>query len=128
MRTRRMSTWKTTLKSEEVNRKNYTILEDLVLEDDEFGEITVPAGFVTDYASVSVLQHLIFAPIFVLVADYGDKSATVHDYLYTQTKLSRKDCDQVLYRALLAEGLEKWRARLFWLGVRVGGGSHFGTA
>lgn len=122
-----MSTWKTSLKSEEVNRKKYIILEDLVLIDDEFGEIVVPKGFVTDYASVSVLQNLILAPIFVLVADYGDKAATVHDYLYTQAKLSRKECDQVLYRALLAEGLEKWRATLFWLGVRVGGGSHFGA-
>lgn len=122
-----MSTWKTSLKSEEINRKKYVILEDLVLVDDEFGEIVVPKGFVTDYASVSVLQNLILAPIFVLVADYGDKAATVHDYLYTQAKLSRKECDQVLYRALLAEGLEKWRATLFWLGVRVGGGSHFGA-
>ncbi|MNL28334.1 hypothetical protein D3C87_1499730 [compost metagenome] len=122
-----MSTWKTSLKSEEVNRKKYIILDDLVLVDDEFGEITVPKGFVTDYASVSVLQNLLLAPIFVLVADYGDKAATVHDYLYTQAKLSRKECDQVLYRALLAEGLEKWRATLFWLGVRVGGGSHFGA-
>lgn len=122
-----MSTWKTTLKSEEVNRKNYVILEDLVLEDDEFGEIVVPKGFVTDYASVSVLQNIFLAPIFVLVADYGDKASTVHDYLYTQTKLSRKECDQVLYRGLLAEGLEVWRAKLFYWGVRIGGGSHFGT-
>lgn len=122
-----MSTWKTSLKSEEVNRKKYVILEDLVLVDDEFGEIVVPKGFVTDYASVSVLQNIFLAPIFILVADYGDKAATVHDYLYTQAKLSRKECDQVLYRALLAEGLEKWRATLFWLGVRVGGGSRFGA-
>lgn len=122
-----MSTWKTSLKSEEVNRKKYIILEDLVLEDDEFGEITVPKGFVTDYASVSVLQNLVLAPIFVLVADYGNKASTVHDMLYSQAKLSRKECDQVLYRALLAEGLEKWRAYLFYLGVRVGGGSHFGA-
>lgn len=122
-----MSTWKTSLKSEEVNRKKYILLEDLVLEDDVFGEITVPKGFVTDYASVSVLQNLILAPVFVLVADYGDKAATVHDMLYTEAKLSRKECDQVLYRALLAEGLEKWRAWLFYAGVRVGGGSHFGN-
>lgn len=122
-----MSTWKTTLKSEEINRKNYKILEDLVLVDDVFGEIVVPKGFQTDYASVAVLQHLIFAPIFVLVADYGDKASTVHDFLYTQTTLSRKECDEVLYRGLLAEGLEKWRAKLFFWGVRIGGGSHYGA-
>lgn len=122
-----MSTWKTSLKSEEVNRKKYVILEDLVLVDDEVGEIVVPKGFITDYASVSVLQNIFLAPIFVLVADYGDKASTVHDYLYTQTELSRKECDQVLYRGLLAEGLEAWRAKLFYWGVRICGGSHFGT-
>jgi len=122
-----MSTWKTTLKSEEVSRKNYIILDDLVLDDDVHGLITVPKGFVTDYASVSVLQNIFLAPLFVFVADYGDKAATVHDYLYTKATIGRKACDQLLYRALLAEGLEKWRATLFYIGVRIGGGSHFGA-
>lgn len=117
----------TTLKTEQVGKWGHTLLSDLVLSDDIEGPILVPAGFKTDFASISVLHNAFLFVFFALVAGYGNYSATVHDQLYTQAKLTRKACDQVLYRALRAEGVARWRAWLFYAGVRLGGSSHYGA-
>ncbi|WP_279627450.1 DUF1353 domain-containing protein [Pseudomonas mohnii] len=44
---------------------------------------------------------------------------------YTASSNSRKEADAILYRALRAEGVARWRAWLFWAGVRIGGAKHF---
>lgn len=123
-----MSQWKNNLKAEDIGRWEHKTLEDLTLIDDVQGEITVPAGFVTNYASLDSLRNIFLFPLYALVAGYGNKSATVHDMLYTEAKLSRKECDQVFYRGLRAEGIARWRASIFYAGVRVGGAGHYGVA
>lgn len=121
-----MSAWKTTLKTEQLGRWQYLLLDDLVFDDEVAGVITAPKGFETDFASIKALHNVFLFVLYALVAGYGDKSATIHDVLYSEAKLDRKTCDQVLYRALRAEGIAKWRAWLFYAGVRIGGASHFG--
>ena len=122
-----MSKFATTLKTEQVGKWGHTLLADLVLIDDVEGTITVPAGFQTDFASIAVLHNVFLFVFFALVAGYGNYSATVHDQLYAQATLSRKTCDKVLYRALRAEGVARWRAWLFYAGVRLAGSSHYGV-
>ena len=119
-----MSRFTTTLKTEQTDRRTYTLLDDLVLADDE-RVITVPAGFTTDFASIKVLHNAFLFVLFALVSGYGNYAATVHDWLYEHGSLTRKEADAVLYRALRAEGVARWRAYLFWLGVRIGGAKHF---
>ena len=121
-----MSEWKTTLKSEELGRWEHRLLADLVFEDDEIGEVIAPSGMLTDFASIRSLHNVVLFILYALVAGYGNKSAAIHDLLYTEAKHDRKTCDQVLFRALRAEGIARWRAWLFYAGVRLGGGSHFG--
>ncbi|WP_346829446.1 DUF1353 domain-containing protein [Pseudomonas abietaniphila] len=116
-----MSRFTTTLKTEQVGKWTHTLLDDLVLADEDQRFITVPAGFTTDFASIKVLHNAFLFVLFALVSGYGNYAATVHDWLYTTGAVGRKEADAVLYRALRAEGVARWRAWLFWLGVRLGG-------
>jgi hypothetical protein len=116
-----MSRFVTTLKTDQTDRRTYKLLDDLVLADEEQRTIIVPAGFVTDFASIQVLHNVFLFVLFALVAGYGNYAATVHDWLYFGGQVSRKEADAVLYRALCAEGVARWRAWLFWAGVRIGG-------
>lgn len=122
-----MSQFLTTLKTEQLGKWQHRLLDDLVLDDDQVGLITVPRGFITDFATLDPLHNPILFPGFALVSGYGNYAATVHDWLYSTAQFSRKVCDQVLYRALRAEGVAQWRAGLFWMGVRAGGGSHYSS-
>ena len=120
-----MSRFVTTLKTDQTDRRTYKLLDDLVLADEEQRTIVVPAGFVTDFASIQVLHNAFLFVLFALVSGYGNYAATVHDFLYSEGRVNRKEADAVLYRALRAEGVARWRAYLFWLGVRIGGVKHF---
>ncbi len=78
--------------------------------------ITVPAGFVTDMASVPRI------PIaFLLTADAGHEAAVIHDFAYTSHFCDRATADDLFKEALLCGGEPGWRAWLMWAGVRAGG-------
>jgi hypothetical protein len=122
-----MSRFTTTLKTEQLGKWTHIVLADLMLADEEEQVITVPAGFSTDFASIKVLHNAFLFVLFALVSGYGNYAATVHDWLYTTRQISRKRADAVLYRALRAEGVARWRAWLFWTGVRIGGAKRYTT-
>lgn len=122
-----MSRFVTTLKTEQVGKWTHILLADLVLADEQARAITVPTGFVTDFASIKVLHNAFLFVLFALVSGYGNYAATVHDWLYRVGYFSRKEADAVLYRALRAEGVARWRAWLFWAGVRIGGAKQYTT-
>ena len=122
-----MSRFVTTLKTDQTDRRTYKLLDDLVLADDDQRTIVVPTGFVTDFASIQVLHNAFLFVLFALVSGYGNYAATVHDFLYSEGQVSRKEADAVLYRALRAEGVARWRAYLFWLGVRIGGAKQYNS-
>lgn len=123
-----MNQYLTTLKTEQIGRWEHILLDDLYYQDDERGAIIVPKGFQTDFASIRSLHNLVLFVFYALVAGYGNYAAVVHDWLYSTTPFNRLQCDAVLYRALRAEGIARWRARLFWLGVRLGGSKRYGNA
>lgn len=120
-----MSRFTTTLKTEQIGKWTHVLLDDLVLADEDERVITVPAGFTTDFASIKVLHNAFLFVLFALVSGYGNYAATVHDWLYTTGAVSRKEADAVLYRALRAEGVARWRSWLFWAGVRLGGAKQY---
>jgi len=122
-----MSRFTTTLKTEQMGKWTHVLLDELVLADEEEQVITVPTGFSTDFASIKVLHNAFLFVLFALVSGYGNYAATVHDWLYTTGQISRKRADAVLYRALRAEGVARWRAWLFWAGVRIGGAKQYTT-
>lgn len=117
----------TTLKTEQLGKWNHRMLGNLVLFDDVEGTLVMEEGEFTNFASLQILHNVLLFVFYALVAGYGNPSSAMHDKLYTDAVLSRKRCDQVLYRALRAEGVAKWRAWLFYAGVRLGGSSHYGA-
>lgn len=100
------------------------LLSEFTYCDKEEGDITVPAGFITDFASIGATKNILFFPLYALLAGYGDHAATIHDYLYRKVLMSRKRADDVFYRALRDEGIARWRATVFYYGVRLFGGPH----
>jgi len=112
------------LAAEQLGRWDWRLIRDLQLADPEHGLIVVPAGYLTNFASIRGLRVWLVL-IYALLVGYGNASCAVHDHLYDQGQLTRRQCDDVLYRALRAEGVARWRAWLFWAGVRIGGAKHY---
>lgn len=88
------------------------------------GSFAIPAGFLTDAATVPRVVWGVLSPTDpdILYPSFA------HDYLYAVNGalegrvLSRKDCDAVLRELMLALGASPWKARLVYLAVRAGGG------
>lgn len=83
----------------------------------------VPAGFLTDGASIPRFLWWLFPPW----GRYG-QAAALHDrlcevpQLYNESVIhtvNRKYVDRVFYDAMLVVGVPKWKAKLMYLGVRA---------
>ena len=114
----------TTLVTDQMTRWQWQLRESLVYDDPEAGRIVVPAYFVTNFASIRSLR-VAATLIYAALVGYGNAACTVHDYLYDQGMIDRRRCDEVLFRALRAEGVARWLAWLFYIGVRLGGKRHY---
>lgn len=87
-----------------------------------YGEIIVPAGFITDLASIPRLCHRIVNPC----TTGTRRPAIVHDYLYSgATNLTRKEADLVLYDALRECGINWAIANSMYYAVRTFGGQYW---
>jgi len=103
-----------------VSEKGRRLVAPLVFYSAKFNRtFTVPEGFETDFASVPRLPF-----IYWLFGGVADEAATLHDYLYTGV-VSRKDADAIFREAIAVCGTQGWRGTAMWLGVRIGGGSHY---
>lgn len=100
-------------------KRNYKLLSPLVYKTDikhsllpASGNIIVPIGFVTDFAS------------FLLVT-WGDKQATLHDYLYS-LKIDRSIADEIYFEALKNDPeINYIEAVSCYLGVRAFGWTRY---
>jgi hypothetical protein len=79
--------------------------------------VTVPAGFVTDFASI---PRLIW-PLLPKWGKYG-LASVVHDYLYAVGRGLRADADAALLEAMRDLHEISWRYSLVYAGVRAAGG------
>lgn len=82
--------------------------------------IVIPRGFVTDFASVPRVPLA-----YLLAGGIGEKAATLHDWLYAEQR-DRAFADRAFRAALELEGEPRWRARLMYAGVRLGGAGRYG--
>lgn len=86
--------------------------------------ISVPAGFVTDFASIPRAFWTILPPTGPM---YG-KAAVVHDYLYQNGglgKYTRAQCDLVFRDAMAVLGVSGIKRQTMYLAVRLFGGGAF---
>ena len=113
--------FKNKLKISPIKDSNFWILLDEFVYITKSGLIVkVPKNFKTDFASVPRL----FWRILPVWGSYGE-AAVVHDYLYSQGKISRRDADLIFLGAMEESGtcwIIRW---LIYLAVRIGGKSHY---
>lgn len=81
---------------------------------------TVPAGFITDFASVPRLLWPILPPY----GRYG-KAAVLHDYLYRSGIVGRCEADIIFKEAMEVLGVARWKRRVLYAGVRLFGAKRF---
>lgn len=91
---------------------------------DHIQRIEVPAGYLSDLASVPRLARRLVDP----QAPNMRRPSVLHDYLYThQThRFTKAEADQIFYEALLEEGMGQLLAWLMWQAVRLGGRGNWG--
>lgn len=92
----------------------WRLAEPLVYHGEE-ETFTVPAGYVTDFATIPRIAVW-------LIPRFGayTKAAILHDYLLTDTDVASVDVDNLFRRALRELGVPPWRRTLMWTGVRWG--------
>ena len=78
--------------------------------------ITVPAGFVTDFASSPPAVWSIIPPW----GKYG-KAAVVHDYLYQTKARTRKEADDIFREGMVVLKVDPVRVFLMYWAVRLFG-------
>lgn len=108
-----------TLRVEAIDDSHWRLLDGLKYDSvlPGVGRITVPPGYVTDFASVPRI------PIaFLLFGGRANTAAVVHDWLYTTGILPKRTADAVFYEAMRDTGINWWNAWWMWLGVALGGG------
>ena len=76
--------------------------------------ITVPAGFVTDFASIPKFLWSIFPPYH---PTYG-KAAVLHDHTYATQTYTRKRADQIFLEAMIVLLCRWWRRTIIYQSVR----------
>ena len=84
--------------------------------------IIVPAGFVTDYASVprAPLTYWLFGGV-------GDEAAVIHDYAYDGGLCTRSMADEIYREALEACGVPAWQRGPMYAAVRVFGAARYAS-
>jgi len=95
----------------------YIVDRDLWFTNDEY-DLMIPAGTPTDGASIPrALWSIVGSPF---TGKYTP-AAVLHDWLYLTGIYSRKESDQILYKAMIASNVPLWKADIICTGVRAGG-------
>lgn len=117
-----MSRFLTPLRAELVEDSDpecWRLLEALEYQSDrhEFGFV-VPAGFVTDFASVPRLPLA-----YLLAGDTAHAPAALHDWLYGRgdARIDRAAADRLFVEAMAAIHVPRWRRALMYWAVRIFG-------
>jgi hypothetical protein len=95
-------------------RAKWRLHEDLVMWSHILQKyITVPAGFVTDFASVPRLPF-----IYAMTGDTAHASAVIHDWLIREEKMDWPTAALVFREAMESESVPAWRRWLMYQAVR----------
>lgn len=95
----------------------FTLLKPLVFTSRTLGVLVVPAGFLTDLASIPQ----VFQSFLSKIGPY-DEPAVVHDYLYATQPCTRTLADRTLREGMQDAGVKAWQVFVIYWAVRIGGG------
>ena len=85
--------------------------------------IYVPAGFITDFASIPKFFRRVYQP----ATGKHRQGAVIHDYIYRTDSLNytRKQADQVFLEIMELDGVSRFDRKAIYYSVRSGGKSSF---
>nr|EEJ7375805.1 DUF1353 domain-containing protein [Salmonella enterica subsp. enterica] len=86
------------------------------LSDDNSDVISVPAGFITDLASVPRIFWTLLPPD----GKYA-KAAIIHDYLYDNALRTKKEADRIFLDGMTVLGVPEWKRTIMYYAVRLFG-------
>lgn len=129
-----MPTFTDPLEVEFIDGTTWKVTREICYTTSDGEKICVPAGFLTDFASVPRAFWVTMSPA---EGPWG-KPSVIHDWLYfnkgkilhadgvngcpaTYRVFSREECDRVFLEAMQACGVGSYRSHIMWLGVRLGG-------
>jgi len=132
----------TTLDGRQIDDENFMLLADLRYQSAILGGIvTVPKGFVTDFASVPRVPI-----IYEAFGDYAHHESVVHDFLYQSHMInvqplaqngvigapilipvSKSLADNVFKEAMICRKKPKWKVWGMYMGVVLGGASSYAS-
>lgn len=104
---------------------NWTVLQPVHYDTAAGERITVPAGYVTDFASVPRALWWLLPP-----TGRYQYAALIHDWLYDQhhqgcCTRTRAAADALLLEVMIASGVPRWQRLAIYAGVRLGGHSYW---
>ncbi|EJD8884043.1 DUF1353 domain-containing protein [Salmonella enterica] len=86
------------------------------LSDDNSDIISVPAGFITDLASVPRIFWTLLPPD----GKYA-KAAIIHDWMYDNALRTKKEADLIFLDGMTVLGVPKWKRTVMYWAVRIFG-------
>ncbi|ECD6764596.1 DUF1353 domain-containing protein [Salmonella enterica subsp. enterica serovar Newport] len=86
------------------------------LSDDNSDVISVPAGFVTDLATIPRIFWTLLPPD----GKYA-KAAIIHDYLYDNALRTKQEADLIFLDGMVVLGVPKWKRVIMYWSVRLFG-------
>ena len=102
-----------------IGRAKWKLVTALIYLDSMGRTWTVPAGYVTDYASVPATPFATW-----LFRDHAHMAAVLHDYLcsdYYPKLMTWREAADLFHEAMLVEGVSRWRAKAMYWAVRLFG-------
>ncbi|ENM4473285.1 DUF1353 domain-containing protein [Salmonella enterica] len=84
------------------------------MSDDNSDVIEVPAGFVTDLASVPRIFWTLLPPD----GKYA-KAAMIHDYMYDNALRTKKEADLIFLDGMTVLDVPKWKRTIMYWAVRL---------
>lgn len=111
-----MSTFTTPCRVELVGVYKFKLLEPFEYHIGEYPSttiISVPEGYVTDFASIPRIVWPIVSPI-----DEYAKAAVVHDWLHVRGYFDRATTDNIFNEAMIVLDVPKWKRLLVYNSVK----------
>ena len=104
-------------------RGTWKLLSPLKYQSDVLDRVViVPRGFVTDLASTPRMPLA-----YLLAGGIAHAAAVVHDFSYSGgiADITREQADKLLQEAAVQCGASSFQAWVLYMGVRIGGASHW---
>ncbi|EBC7338196.1 DUF1353 domain-containing protein [Salmonella enterica] len=91
------------------------------LSDDNSDAIEVPAGFITDLATIPRIFWSLMPPD----GKYA-KAAIIHDYLYDNALRTKREADRIFLDGMTVLGVPRWKRTIMYWAVRLFGRGNYG--